>query len=287
MPRPASLPFVALIACLAAACSVSEEQEADIGRSTAAQVDSQLLLVSDPGVVDYVQALGKRLALRTSRANLDWRFAVVDSREVNAFALPGGYIYVNRGLIERTEHMDQLAGALGHEIGHVVRRHSAEQMERAGGANVGLALLCTLTNVCESRAARVAIDVGGSAWLARHSRADEAEADSEAVAIVVRADISPEGIPELFRILLAARRHQPDRLESFFASHPLEEERIERTEGLVEAIDPALRRDLARDDAAYAEFRRRLAALPDAPAGRRSAPAPARDSRAPPAPLRR
>jgi predicted Zn-dependent protease len=168
--------------------------------------------------------------------------------------------------------MDQLAGMLGHEIGHVVRRHSAEQMERRGGANVGLAVLCTLTNICESQAAQIAIDVGGSAWFARHSRADEAEADSQAVANVARSGISPEGIPELFRIILRERERQPSRLQAFFASHPMEEERIAATERMVQAIDPLIRRDLTRDDEGYRELKRRLAELPPSPEPRGSVP---------------
>ena len=256
---------------IATGCSVSEREEVETGRSYAAQIDSQLPLITDPAIVGYVHNLGVRIASRTSRANLDWRFYVVDSRDINAFAVPGGFIYVNRGLIERAERMDQLAGLLGHEIGHVVRRHSVEQMKRAGGANIGLALLCTLTNVCESSVARIAIDVGGSAWLARHSRSAEAEADSEAVANVARSGISPEGIADLFRVVLRAREHQPDRLQAFFASHPLEESRIAATERLVQAIDPVIRRDLARDDEGYRELKRRLAELPPSPEPRASA----------------
>ena len=253
---------------------MSEQEEVDVGRTTAAEIAAQLPILDDPEIVGYVQDLGARIASRTSRANLEWRFYIVDSKDVNAFALPGGFIYVNRGLIERAQRMDQLAGTLGHEVGHVVRRHSAEQMKRAGGANVGLALLCTLTRVCESEAARVAINVGGSAWFARHSRAAEAEADSEAVVNVTRAGINPEGIPELFRILLAARDRQPDRLETFFASHPLEEERIVATERMVADIDQIIRRDLARDDERFREFKRRLAALPPSPASRLDRAAP-------------
>ena len=272
MTRTLSRALILLGTLVAATgCSVSEQQEVELGRSYAAQVDSQLPLVSDPAIVGYVQAIGERIASRTSRANLDWRFRVVDSKEVNAFALPGGFIYVNRGLIERTERMDQLAGMLGHEIGHVVRRHSAEQMERRGGANVGLAVLCTLTNICESQAAQIAIDVGGSAWFARHSRADEAEADSAAVANVARSGINPDGIPELFRIILRERERQPSRLQAFFASHPIEEERIAATEQMVQAIDPLIRRDLARDDEGYRELKRRLAELPPSPEPRPSA----------------
>lgn len=272
------------IACaLAAACSVSDQQEVGIGQQNAAQINAQLPIITDPAIADYVQQLGARLAAGTSRANLDWHFYVVDSKEVNAFALPGGFIYVNRGLIEHATRMDELAGTLGHEIGHVVRRHSVQAMERAGGANVGLSLLCTLTRVCENNATRVAINVGGAAWFARHSRKDEAEADSEAVVNVTRAQIDPEGIPALFRVLLDLRQRQPGRVEAFFASHPLEEDRIAATQRLIATEERDLGAgagSLARDDATFAAVRERIAALP--------APhEPPADSLASPAELRR
>ena len=250
-----------IIALAATGCAVSEEREISLGRNYAEQVEQQMPLVADSVVRTYVQSLGERLASRTSRAHLPWRFAVVDSKELNAFALPGGFIYVNRGLIDRSERMDELAGALGHEIGHVVRRHSVQQLERGGGARVGIALLCMVTSLCDSQTARLAIDVGGAAWLARNSRAAEAEADSEAVANTIRAGVSPEGIPELFRALLAARKSQPSLVQTFFASHPLEESRIEQTQRLVDRMDPAIEKTLDRDEAGFQEMKKRLAEI--------------------------
>ena len=114
--------------------------------------------------------LGDSIARLTSRTDLTeqrWHFYVVDSKEVNAFAVPGGYVYVNRGLIERTQRMDQLAGVLGHEIGHVVRRHSIKQMQQQQGANIGVTLACVLTSVCNSQAGQAAIQVGGTALFAQ------------------------------------------------------------------------------------------------------------------------
>ena len=124
-----------LIACIlmvwaATGCSVSQDQEVAIGRQNAEDVNAKLPIVTDAVAADYVQQLGLAMAQTTSRSELDWRFFIVDSKEVNAFALPGGFIYVNRGLIERAQELDELAGAIGHEIGHVVRRHSVHQMNR-------------------------------------------------------------------------------------------------------------------------------------------------------------
>lgn len=166
----------ALALLAAAGCSVSEEQEISLGRENADEIAAKLPLVTDSAVTTYVQGLGVRLASRTNRATLPWHFSVIDSKDVNAFALPGGFIYVNRGLIEHVDRMDELAGVLGHEIGHVVRRHGVQQLKRGGGTRIGIAVFCGLTNFCDSRVTRIAIDVGGAAWLARNSRAAEAEA---------------------------------------------------------------------------------------------------------------
>ena len=249
------------LALFIAACGVSEDQEVAIGRQNAEQINARLAIVRDAVIGEYVQQLGLSLARTTSRPDLDWRFFVVDSREVNAFALPGGIIYVNRGLIERAARLDELAGALAHEIGHVVRRHSVEQMKKAKGANVAVALTCTLTGICDNNVAQTAIQVGGAALFAKYSREDEADADSVAVDIVIAAGIDPQGIPALFERLLAERRSSPLAIEAFFASHPLEEDRIRESERVIAALDPARLRGLARDVPSYGQFRARLAAL--------------------------
>lgn len=249
--------------CLAlAACSVSDDEEIALGRDYAKQINEKLPLVRDQRVVGYVNALGRQIAAKTSRADLDWQFFVVDSREVNAFALPGGFIYVNRGLIERAERLDHLAGVLGHEIGHVVERHSVEQMKKATGANIGVTLLCTLTSICESGVSQVVINAAGSALMAKYSRGDEVEADSQAVVNVINAGINPSGIPEFFRVLLAERKRSPGVVDSFFGSHPLEESRVIYTDGLIATYDGRSLANLTSNDTGYREFKALVASLP-------------------------
>jgi predicted Zn-dependent protease len=194
---------LALAASLSA-CGVSQQQEVQMGQEYSQQINAQLPIVSDPEANRYINVLGDQIASKTSRADLDWHFYIVDSKEVNAFAVPGGYVYVNRGLIERTSNMDELAGVLGHEIGHVVRRHSIKQMEKEQGANVGITLACVLTNICNSQAAGALINVGGTAVFARFSRQDEAEADQEAVTNTFLAGINPNGIVTMFEKLRCA-----------------------------------------------------------------------------------
>jgi predicted Zn-dependent protease len=247
---------------LSAACSVSDSEERALGGEYVQQINAQLPLVADTRVAGYVDALGKEIARKTSRGSLDWKFFVVDSRDVNAFAVPGGFVYVNRGLIERARSLDQLAGVLGHEIGHIVERHSVEQMKKATGANIGVTLLCTLTSVCESGLSQAVINAAGSALFAKYSRSAEMEADSQAVVNVINAGIHPGGIPEFFQILLAERRRNPNVLESFFASHPLEESRVEHTRQLIRQYGDDRVRGLTQDDAGFQQFKAIVAALP-------------------------
>ena len=254
--------LAAMLAFSFLGCSVSQDEEVELGRRNAEQVDAQLPLVRDQIASNYVQALGASIARTTTRQDLDWRFRIVDSRQINAFALPGGFIYVNRGLIERAEHLDELAGALAHEIGHVVLRHSARQIEKQTKTGVAVELGCRLTDLCNSDVARAAIQVGGAALFARYSRRDEAEADSEAVQLVVDAGIDPSGIPALFNRLLEERRRSPARIEAFFASHPLEEDRIVATEREIAALGPSLPAGLRQDDPSYQAFKEHLARLP-------------------------
>ena len=260
------LPALALVlAAATTACSVSEDQEAALGEQTAAEIASQLPIVADPAVTAYLVELGTALADATDRPGLEWRFHLVNSGDVNAFAVPGGYVYVNRGLIEQAQSLRELAGVLGHEVNHVALRHSAQQLESQTRTQVGVGVLCALTGWCEGAAAQVAINAAGAAWFARHSREDEAEADSAAVATLVRAGIDPEGVPAMFTRLLAERRRQPGPLDAFFASHPLEEQRIAATRAHVRRLDPATLDGLVQDTPAFHAWRDRVAALPPPP----------------------
>ena len=256
---------LALALATTAACGVSEEQERELGRQTADEISAQLPIARDPVAAAYLAELGHALAAQTERPDLPWRFELVNSAEVNAFAVPGGYVYVNRGLIERAESLREFAGVLGHEVAHVGLRHSAQQLEDQRAANLGVTAVCTLTGWCESGTAQVAITVAGQAWFARHSRDDEVEADSAAVFILSRAGIDPEGVPLLFERLLAARARDPLVVETWFASHPLEEDRIALSRALVASLPAASREGLIQDDDAYRAFRARVAALPPPP----------------------
>ena len=260
---------VALAGTLAA-CGVSTQQEVELGQQYSQQINAQLPIVKDPEINRYINVLGDSIARGADNRNLDWQFYVVDSKEVNAFAVPGGFIYLNRGLIERANNMSQIAGVLAHEIGHVTQRHSVKQMQKAQNANIGVTLACVLTRVCESQAAGAAINIAGGAIFARFSRQDEAEADQVGVQYVTRAGIDPRGIPEMFEILLQERRARPAGVEAWFLTHPLEEDRIAATQAQINRIDPAILRGLTSNSQNFRQFQARVAALPPSPEPRRT-----------------
>jgi predicted Zn-dependent protease len=257
--------IIAAFLALLSSCSVSQDQEVAIGRQDADEVNAQLPIVTDPAISDYIQSLGESIAKTTSRADLDWHFYVINTKQVNAFALPGGYVYVNRGLIESADKLDELTGTLGHEIGHVIQRHSVKQMQSAQKANVGVAVLCTLTSICHNGLAQAAVQVGGSALFARHSRLDELQADSEGVVNVTRAGYDPEGIPDLFQVLLKEREYQPTIVDGWFASHPLEEARIAKAHQLIAAVEPSHSGRFIVDTPEFEAFKARVSQLPAPP----------------------
>jgi len=256
--------FLVVLTVFAAACGVSTQQEIEIGQSNVQQINQQLPIVQDAEANRYINVLGDSIARLTDRADLPWQFFIVNSPEINAFAVPGGFIYVNRGLIEHTQTLAQLAGVLGHEIGHVVKRHSVKQMGQMNAANIGVGLACVLTSVCNSQVAQVGINAAGSAIFAKFSRDDEKEADDVGIENVVRAHIHPKGIPEMFQILLDTRTSSPGLVDGWFATHPTEEARIADTQQHIAQINPAILRTLTNDSQGFQNFKARVRSLPKA-----------------------
>jgi predicted Zn-dependent protease len=171
---------------------------------------------------------------------------------------------VNRGLIETADRLDELAGALAHEIGHVIQRHSVKQMESSQKIGIAATLVCTLTNACNSGLGQAAINIGGSAVIAKHSRHDELQADSEAVVNVTKAGIDPEGVPALLEVLIRERKTQPGLVEGWFASHPLEETRVARAKQVIQELD-AEKRGQLQDTPGFHNLKQAIDRLPEPP----------------------
>ncbi len=255
------------VLALTAACSasVSEADEREMGAEYAASVDSQVPLIEDTVVTRFLTALGRSMTSQTSRANIDWSFKVANASGMNAFALPGGFIYVTRGLIEHSDSLAELAGVMGHEIGHVVGRHNVEQLQEAAKTDAAVAALCTLTSACNTLGGLIALQVGSEAREAQYSQSQEAEADSEAVVNTFRAGIDPEGLTTFLEKLLDQRATQPTFIESFFATHPTDESRIRELRKHIAALPQSNRTNLTRDTPEFQMVRARLRAMPPPP----------------------
>jgi beta-barrel assembly-enhancing protease len=260
--------FVVVLATSIAACGVSTQQEVQQGQAEVQQINTQLPIINDAEANRYINLLGDSIARLTSRGDLPWQFFIVNSADINAFAVEGGFIYVNRGLIEHASKMDQLAGVLGHEIGHVVMRHTVKQQGQMTAANIGVGLACILTSVCNSGLGQTAINVGGTAVFAKFSRDDEKQADDVGFDNVVRAHISPKGMVEMFQTLLDMRQSSPGLVDNWFADHPTEESRISDIQNKINALNPAVLRTLPEDSQSYHNFQARVASLPRIAAGR-------------------
>ncbi len=253
-----ALGLVAGATTLAACGSISTQQEQQLGADYASQINAQLPIVNDAQVNAYINDLGRQIAAAGDR-HIPYRFYIVNAEQVNAFAVPGGYIYVNRGLIEATDNMSELAGVLAHEIGHVEERHSVEQMSRVQNANLGLNLAYILLGRAPSGLEQAAIGVGGNLVFARYSRGAEDEADEVAIPLLMRAGINPRGLLTFFDELLAQQQRSPSSVETWFSTHPTTQERIANTRARIDQIPASQLNRLQTNSSAYSTFKSRLA----------------------------
>ena len=257
-------------ASVAGGCApaITTQQEVQLGRQYAAEINRELPVVQDAEINRYINRLGNTLARQADPRGIDYTFYVVNSDVVNAFAVPGGFIYINRGLIDRTDNLSELAGVLGHEIGHVVARHGVEQMQQMQNAQLGLALGSILLGQ-PSDLAQVGVQLGAGAYFSKNSRQAENEADGLAVRYVYDAGINPEGIVSFFGELLEQRQGNPSTIEQWFSTHPLTEDRISNTRRDVQRILSGPNSDLIVNTPAYRDFQNRVRTLPPAPQQRR------------------
>ena len=198
---------------------VSEEQEIQMGREYDPQVVASVGLYPDPAWQQYVQQLGSKIAATGERPDLPWTFRVVDDPAVNAFAVPGGFIYVTRGLLAHMNSDAELASVLGHEIGHVTARHTVSQMSNQQLAGLGLALASIVSSDLE-RHAGLANTALGVLFL-KYSRDDESEADDLGLRYMRRTNYDPRAMPEVFTLLERVGASQGGgRLPEWLATHP-------------------------------------------------------------------
>src|SRR5215208_5172646 len=203
---------------------VSLDQEWAMRDELVAQVAQEKQLVNDRAALDYINKVGRRIAAQTPLGNRRWDFYIVRDSAVNAFNLPGGLIFVNSGMIAAAATLDQLAGVMAHEIGHGAARHGTQLMTRAYGYNL-IAGLALGRNPSQGR--QIAAQLLGTGLLTNYSRGAEREADRLGVNYTYRAGYDPEGLEDFFGKLGSLRQSRPSKVQQFFSSHPLTEERVQ------------------------------------------------------------
>ncbi len=210
---------------------LGEEQEKQLGAEAyGPMIQESYGAVADPGLQGYVSGVGLGLAKVSHRAALDYEFRVVNANYDNAFALPGGKICITRGLLNRMTTEDQLAGVLGHEIGHVTARHGAQQYttQMLVGGLLGIgAIVLESEDVKGGPLIMAAAGIGSQLVLLRYSRDHERQSDELGMEYMARAGYNPKGFVESMEILKGAHDREPSKLEAMFQSHPLTSERIE------------------------------------------------------------
>ncbi len=219
----------------------SVEQDIEIGRQSAAEAERQLPILRDPSLERYLNALVRTLAAKAPGARYPYRARPVNSEEINAFTFPGGFLYVNRGLVEATRSESELAGVLAHEIAHVALRHGTHQASKAYAAQAGLGILGGLLGREGGSSHRIIEAIGGvglNAVFLKFSRNAEYEADLVGARILHRSGYDPATMADFFDLLREQRDRDPGRLEQFFSSHPAPADRASRLRAEADRLGP-------------------------------------------------
>jgi len=220
------LTFVMLLFVGVGCATMSEDQELKLGREAHGQFEAEFGgPIKDEEIQKYVNAVGMDMVRYANRPKMDWRFTVLNSDQINAFAVPGGYIYITQGLLSRMSNEAELAGTLGHEIGHIAHRHSVRQIQKAQqaqGAAIGAGILGAVFGV---EGVGDLAGVVANLSLMSYGRDQEREADMSGLEFMSQAGYNPKGLVETMKVLqqAAAGQEPPE----FLSTHPNPGNRIE------------------------------------------------------------
>jgi len=236
----------------------SIEKEIALGKQLAQEVERQANFVDDPIVSEYVNRLGQNLA-RNSDAKVPFTIKVIDSSEVNAFALPGGFMFVNTGLILKADNESELAGVMAHEIGHVAARHGTKEATRAELVNLATIPLIFAggwAGYGVREAASAAIPIG----FLKFSRSMEAEADLLGLEYMYKAGYDPESFVDFFEKIETLERTRPSAVSKLFSTHPMTDDRIKAAQTNIQQLLKA-QPEYVIDTSEFQDVKARLAML--------------------------
>ena len=263
-----NIALLTLLAAAAAACSINPvsnmpevtlltaEQEKKIGEEEAKKVEQEMGLLNDAALKGYVDAIGQRLAKESPRQDVPYQFHVVDMIEPNAFALPGGYVYVTRGLLALVNTEDELAGVVGHEIGHVAARHTVQRVSRQGPFALITNLVSGITGFFVPIVGDIVGGVGNFAQslvFSPYSRSQESQADEVGQEMAAKAGWNPAGLATFLNTLGREEALLSDgpRKPSFFDSHPATPDRVKHTTKHAKDLKVATREPIAPSREAF------------------------------------
>ncbi len=225
--------------------ALSLQEERRLGQEAQAEVERSMEISRDPVAVNYIRQVGERIVRTNDLTQFDYTFDVVDSPQVNAFAIPGGHLYVNTGLVCLSEREDELASVMGHEIGHAAERHAVAQMsaqqQTQAAALGGAALLSILLGMDPgqvSPAAAIPATLAAQGFLLKYSRDHEREADDLAVQYLHRAGYDPMAVASFFEKLDAQEQRRPSGLTALLSTHPVTGDRIAATRAAAAQLAP-------------------------------------------------
>jgi predicted Zn-dependent protease len=232
---------------------ISTSQEVSLGKEFAAQIDTTNPLSDDSVIIAYVDEVGQKVARISDRADLTYHFSVIDTPVVNAFACPGGFIYVYTGLLETMDNEAQLAAVLAHEISHVVARHGVKRLQQV----LGLQVLLSIALGESSELTQQAVGIGLAVLLQAYSRDNEFEADEYGAVYMQKAGYNPEGMVQLLEKLLEMSSGEAGFFEKVMATHPPSKDRIQRVKNQIQGFDPSAR-SLPLNQEQYQKIKDRL-----------------------------
>jgi predicted Zn-dependent protease len=230
----AALLTAAMVTSGCSALSISEEKQ--LGQVAQKQIRQQLTLMRDRVVVDYIRTLGDVLVKASEPSPFEFRFYVVEDKTLNAFAIPGGAIYVHTGLILEAQDVSELGGVIAHEIGHVTGRHVAQVYRRQRNTGIVAQIVTVLVSILTStdpRLTSTAASIAAQAYAAKFTRDNERDADRSAIDTMINAKYDPQGLVRFFGTLQAEGGGGGG--PQFLSSHPATEERIENAKRDIEA----------------------------------------------------
>lgn len=255
----------------------SIEKEIQMGKQYADEIERQAKVVNDPVVAEYINRVGQNLA-RRSDSNIPFHFKVLEDPQINAFALPGGFCFVNTGLIMEAETEAEMAGVLAHEIAHVAARHGTRQATRGQIANLATIPLIIMTGGWGGFAVQQVAGLALPVAFMQFSREFEREADHLGIQYLYAAGYDPTSFVDFFEKLASQQKTKPGTFASVFTSHPMTDDRIEAAQVNMEEILPAKPEYLV-NTSEFDKVKQRLAILlnpessksrlPDAPQVRR------------------